>query len=263
MEGVTIMKTLLCIDDTDNLESIGTGELLDNICSELEKKFNIQKSFISRHQLLVHEDIDYTSHNSSMCSELEMEDNKFHEILEYSKAYIAQNSAHGSDPGLCMVKLEGFVGKEELIAFGKSAKKMVLTKKDAYDFSKQYPHHIFLSEHGGTGDGVIGALAGCGLRLMGTDGKIKGKLLPENPNEILSVGQFAKKYNFYKVFDTELNEICPDDFMVSTDEIKAIVWEHKPAVILVPNDESITDGDIEVKWKVINKRELKKRGIGL
>ena len=33
---------------------------------------------------------------------------------------------------------------------------------------------IHLSEHGGTGDGVIGAVAGIGLRLFGNDGRYRG-----------------------------------------------------------------------------------------
>ena len=29
------MKLLICIDDTDNLDSIGTGQLLENLCADL------------------------------------------------------------------------------------------------------------------------------------------------------------------------------------------------------------------------------------
>ena len=46
---------------------------------------------------------------------------------------------------------------------------------DAYLLAEQFPE-LSLSEHGGTGDGVIGALAGVGLRLSGSDGRIKGKI---------------------------------------------------------------------------------------
>ena len=29
------MKLLICMDDTDNLDSIGTGQLLENLCGHL------------------------------------------------------------------------------------------------------------------------------------------------------------------------------------------------------------------------------------
>lgn len=256
MKGEYIMKVLLCIDDTDNLESIGTGEVLENLCSELENTFKIQTSFVSRHQLYIHEDIAYTSHNSSMCSELELEKSKFDEILDYSKAYLTNASAQGSDPGLCMVSFEGFEGIDELVAFGKKAKKEVLNKSDAYDLAKRYSDHIFLSEHGGTGDGVIGALAGCGLRNWGMDGKIKGKIKPDNPAEILSVKQFCSKYHIHQVLDATFKEVASEDLVLSGAEIKAILWNHQPAVVVVPND------DLVSKWKIMNKKELKKYKIG-
>jgi hypothetical protein len=61
-----------------------------------------------------------------------------------------------------------------LIAFGQSAKVAVKTKQQAYELAAELG--IDLTEHGGTGQGVIGALAGLGLRLSGQDGRVKGQL---------------------------------------------------------------------------------------
>jgi hypothetical protein len=48
------MKILISIDDTDNLESPGTGALASQIAADLESNGWGQSSFITRHQLLVH-----------------------------------------------------------------------------------------------------------------------------------------------------------------------------------------------------------------
>ena len=51
------MKILVCIDDTDNLESRGTGQLSQLFAEAIEKKGWGACTSISRHQLFVHEDI--------------------------------------------------------------------------------------------------------------------------------------------------------------------------------------------------------------
>ncbi len=46
---------------------------------------------------------------------------------------------------------------------------------------------IHLSEHGGTGDGVVGAVAGIGLRLSGNDGRYRGWYHLGQPGSIVRV----------------------------------------------------------------------------
>ena len=64
-----LMKILISIDDTDNLESCGTGELATQISQTIAEQGWGTCSYITRHQLLVHPDVPYTSHNSAMCFE--------------------------------------------------------------------------------------------------------------------------------------------------------------------------------------------------
>ncbi len=85
-----------------------------------------------------------------------------------------RESAPGSDPGLCVAAPALLTEAERLIAFGQAAKQQVLSKEAAYLLGDELGVH--LSEHGGSGQGVVGALAGAGLRLGGNDGRLKGKL---------------------------------------------------------------------------------------
>ena len=166
------MKVLICIDDTDNLESRGTGELAENLASEIQNRKWGHCEFVTRHQLLVHPDIPYTSHNSSMCFSANIEEQHLPTLVERAKKFLMEESAPGSDPGLAIAVLERLSDKAALIDFGRRAKQDVLKKQDAYNLAAA--HGIHLSEHGGTGQGVIGALAGIGLRMSGNDGRIKG-----------------------------------------------------------------------------------------
>ena len=61
------------IDDTDNLESRGTGHRARQLGTGLQNAGIARLISITRHQLLVHKDIPYTSHNSSACLLIECE----------------------------------------------------------------------------------------------------------------------------------------------------------------------------------------------
>ena len=100
---------------------------------------------------------------------------------------------------------------------------MVLRKEDAYAAAAMYPDVLSLTEHGGTGDGVIGALAGVGLRLTGSDGRVKGKIRPETEGERLTVEEFCEKYPVDQVL-TEDGDRLPDETeLVFTEPAKAVM----------------------------------------
>ena len=92
---------LICIDDTDNLESIGTGQLLEIMCREMHDLGFGDAGFVSRHQLLIHDMIAYTSHNSSMCCEFRTENAA--DVLSFAKTFLEEHAAEGPDPGLCIL----------------------------------------------------------------------------------------------------------------------------------------------------------------
>ncbi|MGL5390259.1 MAG: DNA-binding protein, partial [Shewanella sp.] len=169
---------LICIDDTDDIGTKGTGEIAEEIAHKLAEMSGGRASFVTRHQLLVHPDIPYTSHNSAMCfalrSPLGLAD-----IEQYCAQHVRAEAAAAADPGIAILDMAflDIASPDDgaaLIAFGRLAKTAVLTKAAAYELAARL--NISLTEHGGTGQGVIGALAGLGLRLMGSDGRVKGQI---------------------------------------------------------------------------------------
>jgi len=229
------MKLLICIDDTDNLDSIGTGQLLENLCADLEGRGLGRGGFVTRHQLLLHEAIEYTSHNSSMCCEVETDDAAA--LTEAARAYLAANSAPGSDPGLCILRLCPGTDYGGLTAFGHRAQTEVLKKEDAYDVAARFPETLSLSEHGGTGDGVIGALAGVGLRLSGSDGRIKGKLRPMSEREVLTAEQFCERYGVEQIVTESSEPLEGGAKILFSEPTKAVLLDHKVTLVV------LRDGD--------------------
>jgi len=186
--GVDV-EILVCIDDTDNLESRGTGELAAELAAAIEVNGWGRSSFVSRHQLLVHPDIPYTSHNSAMCFGAELVEGCLGRFVEHAARFLVREAAPGSDPGLCIARTGQLTGSERLVAFGQAAKREVLTKQQAFALARELDIH--LAELGGSGDGVIGALAGVGLRLGGSDGLLRGELRFTAPGEVLSVADLC------------------------------------------------------------------------
>jgi hypothetical protein len=157
------MKILIAIDDTDNLHSRGTGYLARTMAERLVT-LNIAEVFgITRHQLLVHEDIPYTSHNSSAC--ILAESNELEKIIYLCRQFLLSESAVGSDSGLCIADYNAV--NDEIVNWGQRAKKEVLTMDMAFKLSKA----LYLEGLVGTHGGIIGALAAVGLRKSGNDGR--------------------------------------------------------------------------------------------
>lgn len=191
------MKILVCIDDTDNLDSKGTGHLADELRLQLEDRFRIKSTKITRHQLFVHEKIPYTSHNSTMCFSAWIEATRYDDIILHSSVFLKERRAEGSDPGLCIAIEDRIADKRSLMDFGRRATSNILTKTEAYQLAETLGIH--LSEHGGTGDGVIGALAGVGLRLTGNHGRFRGGLPLEEDDKVISPEDLCRKYSIDEV----------------------------------------------------------------
>jgi hypothetical protein len=155
---------LIGIDDTDNETSPDTGQLARRLAAEIEQR-GAKLLGITRHQFLVDDRIAYTSHNSGACLAVEL--NGSPGELEFAIGLIAQWSADGSDPGICIAGL-GEV-PSEIMEWGWAATREVLTRDRAVMLAKA--HGICLRPLGGNGDGIIGALASVGLRADGNEGR--------------------------------------------------------------------------------------------
>ncbi|WP_048189704.1 ABC transporter substrate-binding protein [Methanobacterium sp. SMA-27] len=197
------MTIFVCMDDTDNLNSRGTGRLARAVAAELKKTYPVYG--VTRHQLYVHNDIPYTSHNSCAVIHLDIEEQKFiDDIFEIVRIEMLKDFIEGSDPGLAVAHENQIT--PALIAFGKDAKGTVLTQEKARILAKNL--NIRLEGLGGTEDGVIGSMAGIGLAFAGNDGRF---LLKGSIRELLGPQPIEKFINagidgVYTLDGRQLNE---------------------------------------------------------
>ncbi len=150
-------RVFISIDDTDVVGGEGTGRLARRIVDEL----GLEVEGVTRHQLFVHPSINYTKRNSCNVIIARAGAN----VGEAVRNIILESFQEGSDPGLAIASSV----PHQVRIFGRKAQREVLGKQDAIRIAKEAG--IQLEELGGTGDGIIGALAGIGLCYSGEDGR--------------------------------------------------------------------------------------------
>ena len=146
---------------------------------------------ITRHQLFVHEDIPFTSHNSCAVIHIkESGEENSNAIFEAARELMLNDFIEGSDPGIAVAEAEQIVAP--LRVFGRDAQQVVLTQEKARTLAKNLG--IRLEGLGGTEDGVIGTMAGLGLAAARHDGRylmwgtIRDLTGPVQAEELFSAG---------------------------------------------------------------------------
>jgi hypothetical protein len=233
LRGKKSVKVYISIDDTDILGSRGTGALASMLAGDVEKYGWGTCSYITRHQLLVHPDVPYTSHNSSMCFSASIHESGLEPLISYASRFLEEESAEGSDPGLCIAVANKVSNPRALIEFGKRAKRVVVKKREALDLAGQLEVH--LSDHGGTGHGVIGALAGVGLRLSGNDGRIKGGIGVGAENSVIKVSDICLHPYVDAVSNLKGKILSSEDLVMLGDKVKTVLQGGRSVLLVIPS----------------------------
>jgi len=156
---------LIGLDDTDVLDSRGTGHLAREIAGRLKADYDLLG--VTRHQLLVDPRVPCTKNNS--CSAILLDGGQAPDLdplLQVVKTWMLADFQEGSDPGLCLATASAAA---EVTGFGQRVQQEIVTQAVARALAKE--HHLRLIGLGGDEDGVIGALAAVGLAASGDDGR--------------------------------------------------------------------------------------------
>ena len=260
-------RVYICVDDTDDLtKTTSTGSIADEIGRRVRERFGCEINMgITRHQLLLDERVPYTSHNSSMCFDVVIPAGAAEETDKIGWEVIHARRAESSNPGLCVLPAgEAEISLEEIcrmydgiIRFGARAKKELIMMEEARDTAQNYPEMILKSE-GDSGQGMIGALAGVGLRMTGDDGRFRGKydLSKVVDGEVCPVCQLAEafldRYGIKPAFAAQgKDDLDPRDRIVPAAAAKAVLRSGRLTFICDKNDRGI--------WQPRSKDEFNKR----
>jgi len=242
------MHYYIGIDDTDNLESRGTGHRARQLGTMLQEAGIARLICITRHQLLVHKDIPFTSHNSSACLLMECDPAKEPELSAFCRDFLLRESAPGSDAGLCIASKTAI--NHAIENWGKNAKKIVLNKPIAHELASL--HTIFLEGLTGEKIGVIGALAAVGLRHTGNDGRVLWLPLLRETEGIFTSAELKNRLTVDRITTKEGTEIHNDDTIKADNWIRPVMRDNKITLIVEK-----TEDHGQYKWQHVPKEYIK------
>lgn len=175
------------IDDTDVPGSPGTKRLARELSGLLAPRY--RSLLVVRHQLLFDPRIPYTSKNSSASILLQTADDEpLSDLAATIRVILEGWFVTGSDPGLCVTAhVPG-----EVTEFGRRCQQEVVRQEEALALARR--HGIDLQSLGGSGGGVIGALAAVGLAAGRNDGRIVG--LGQKPDDLSGEQEIALLYSY-------------------------------------------------------------------
>jgi tRNA(Ile2) C34 agmatinyltransferase TiaS len=156
---------LIGLDDTDVLDSRGTGHLAREIAAKLRANYELLG--VTRHQLLRDPRVPCTKNNS--CSAILLNGHKepdLDELLQQVKTLMLAQFQPGSDPGLCIATVPMAAA---ITGFGQRVQREIVAQTEARALAQE--NRVPLLGLGGDEDGVIGALAAVGLAAGGDDGR--------------------------------------------------------------------------------------------
>ncbi|MFZ7111460.1 MAG: hypothetical protein ACOWYE_07240 [Desulfatiglandales bacterium] len=224
------MKLFIAIDDTDNKESIGTGRLSRMLADELKDKGMVIKSRVTRHQLLVHPDIPYTSHNSSACIDALMNGCTPEQVAEFAKSFLNEHFHEGANPGLCIAGQEAV--PEELPALGYRAQKEVISLEEAKSLADRLGVITWWS--GETGQGCIGAMSAVGLRSTNNDGRYIELDGIRDVGGILTVGEILDRTAIERIASQEGSDLGPEEIVDTQNWIRPVLKNGLVTLEVIP-----------------------------
>ena len=126
------------MDDTDTLQSRGTGALARNVAAELAREYQVIG--VIRHQLLHDPRVPCTKNNSSkglLLADGEGRDGTAVDLAAVAariRELMLADFIPGSDPGLCVTRTV----PDEVVAFGHRVQQELVTQKEARDLAARH-----------------------------------------------------------------------------------------------------------------------------
>jgi hypothetical protein len=236
--SLSATSVLLAIDDTDNLTSRGTGQMVRALAQTLDELSLGTPLGVTRHQLLVDDRIPYTSHNSSACIALDcgsMPD--VAALVAVAAEFIERMRAVGSDPGLAVSELarRSDTEREALQTFGRRTKTTVVATSDARALADATGVH--LSAHGGDGGGIIGAIAAVGLHDSGDDGRFLWMPRMRDLRGEHTYAQLRDTVAIDAALDPSGREPAPDELIALGDWVRPVLRGGRVVLLLDARDD--------------------------
>jgi hypothetical protein len=225
------VHVLIGIDDTDNLDTIGTGQLSRMLAENLCERGLLHDWENTRHQFLVDPAIPYTSHNSSACISARSSAT-LDALAEAARDFLLAHEHEGANPGLCVADAASV--PDALVALGRRAQREVLDFTEVQRGARSLGPRVWWT--GQTGQGVIGAMGGVGLRSTGQDGRYIALRGIRDLCGVLRAGEIVARSGVARVVAEDGRELLPDDPVDTGDWVRPWLRDGRPVFVVRRSD---------------------------
>ncbi len=223
---------IIGVDDTDSLESRGTGHIVRTLALHLKSMGLFDPKCIVRHQLFFHPDIPFTSHNSSasVYGILKVEEK---ELINESESFLLTNSAEGSDAGFCLTDFSN-PKLHEISDFGRRAKRSIVTKVMAHELAESA--NVYLNGLVGEKIGVIGALAAVGLFATKSDGRVLWTPNLRETEGVLLAKEIPNHIGIDRLLNLDCMDVPANDRVYLSDWTRPVCYDGKITLFVEPTE---------------------------
>jgi hypothetical protein len=225
------VKIFIGIDDTDNLQTRGTGHHARMLGHALVEAGLFELRSVTRHQLLADRRIPFTSHNSSaslagICT------CNLHDLILFARDFLIRESAFDSDAGLCVAPEDAITA--EMINFGNRAKQEIVTMEEALRLVEGTP--VYLDGFLNARIGMIGSLAAVGLGKAGNDGRLLWTRNLRETTGNFTIRELLSRVDIDRVVEKDLAETDPGAWISVGEWCRPVMLGGKITLIAEKND---------------------------
>lgn len=233
--GGQTLKIFVALDDFRQFDGAKAGEMAAQLTSHIEQMGWGKCSIPSRHRLYPHPETGCKKHNTARCFEADINGQYLDEFIVFGCSLMKRTVGADSNAGLAVVVPELMENTDELIAYAYQAKETLVSKDQALQLS--HKPGIYLFSLSGSGQGIIGALAGAGLRMTGNDGQFRGKLhIGTGEDYIATVREIINASYVQQVKNMDFDNISEDEHVRMGEKVKIVLLDHKYTLMVFPTD---------------------------
>lgn len=229
------MRIYVGIDDSRQLDGYKAGETASRLVEAIEKNGWGQAKIPSRHRLYPHPSTGCRKHNTARSFSADIKEEALPAFLDYTTALIKGLVTPDSNTGLAIVIPEKMDNHHELVDYAYRVKEELVAQDEARRFDDQ--RGVYLIELNGTGRGIIGALAGAGLRSTGNDGQFRGKLqMGGEEYAVVSVGEIVAQTHVEQVKSMDFQILGSDEQVRLGEKVKIVLLDDLYTLMVFPTD---------------------------
>jgi len=229
------MKIYVALDDSRQLDGGKAGETASVLTRVIEEKGWGRCSIPSRHRLYPNPATGCKKHNTARSFSADIEAQYLDCFITYACELIKATGTPDSNAGLAVAIPELMENVQELIDYAGRVKEGLVDKAEALAMARK--PGLYVLELNGTGQGIIGAVAGVGLRITGNDGQFRGKLqLSKEVDYVATVREIIDKTYVEQVKNMGFENISDDETVRMGEKVKVVLLDDKYTLMVFPTE---------------------------